>query len=119
MRWIDSEKPWPPVVEKQIVQDSIIKISAKPDPRNHKDIKYYVIYKYAVESHTELFGNVPRYISKFIVSPEGFELTDTLSSGQFSYRYVVTTVGKNNNESDLSEIAILVQPDGKWQFYKP
>ena len=119
MRWIDNEKPWPPVVDKQIIQDSIIKISARPDSRNNKDIKYYVVYKYAVESHTELFGNVPRYISRFMVSPGGFELTDTLSSGQFSYRYVVTTVGKNNNESDLSEIAILVQPDGKWQFYKP
>ncbi|HEX7844568.1 MAG TPA: family 10 glycosylhydrolase [Chitinophagaceae bacterium] len=118
MRWIDNEKPWPPIVEKTI-RDSAIQFKVVPDPRNRVPIKYYVVYKYAVESHTELFGNVPKYISKFHMTPEGFTFTDTLSSKQFSYRYVVTAVGKNNNESDLSEIAILIQPDGKWQFYNP
>ncbi len=118
MRWIDNEKPWPPIVEKTI-KDSLIQFSVKPDPRNLVPIKYYVVYKYAVESHTELFGNVPRYLSKFYTTPDGFNFSDVLSNKQFSYRYVVTAVGKNNNESDLSEIAILIQPDGKWQFYKP
>ena len=73
----------------------------------------------APESNTEPFGNQPRFISKFEMSPDGFSLDDVLSSQHYSYRYVVTAVGKNNNESDLSEIAILVQPDGKWQFYTP
>jgi len=118
MRWIDNEKPWPPIVEKTI-NGSEIQFKVVPDPRNRVPIKYYVVYKYAVESHTELFGNVPKYVSKFYTTPEGFNLTDSLSSKQFSYRYVVTAVGKNNNESDLSEIAILIQPDGKWQFYNP
>jgi len=119
MRWIDNEKPWPPIVEKTITQDSIIQMNVRPDPRNLIDIKYYVIYQYATESHNETFGNVPRYLSKFVVSPDGFEFKDTLSSEHFSYRYVITAVGKNNNESDLSEIAILVQPNGKWSFYNP
>jgi uncharacterized lipoprotein YddW (UPF0748 family) len=118
MRWIDNEKPWPPIVEKTI-NGSEIQFKVVPDPRNRVPIKYYVVYKYAVESHTELFGNVPKYVSKFYTTPEGFNMTDSLSSKQFSYRYVVTAVGKNNNESDLSEIAILIQPDGKWQFYNP
>ncbi len=118
MRWIDNEKPWPPIVEKTI-KDSTIQFTVRPDPRNRVPIKYYVLYKYAVDSHTEVFGNVPRYLSKFYVTPEGFNFTEVLASKQFSYRYVVTAVGKNNNESDLSEIAILVQPDGKWQFYNP
>ena len=48
-----------------------------------------------------------------------FTMNDTLSNKHYSYRYLVTAVGKNNNESDLSEIAILIQPDGKWQFYNP
>ena len=119
MRWLDNEKPWPPLVERKVMKDSVIQLSVKPDPRNHKEIKYFVVYKYAVESHTDLFGNVPRYLSRYITTPEGFEFSDTLSSSQFSYRYLVTAVGKNNNESDLSEVAILVQPDGRWQFYKP
>jgi uncharacterized lipoprotein YddW (UPF0748 family) len=119
MRWIDNEKPWPPIVEKQLVQDSVIKFSVKPDPRNLVDIKYYVVYQYATESHSETFGNIPRYLSKFIMSPEGFQFEDVLSSDHFSYRYVITAVGRNNNESDLSEIAILVQPNGKWAFYNP
>lgn len=91
----------------------------KPDPRNLVAIKYYVVYKYAVDSHTETFGNIPQYMNRVVVKPEGFNLTDTLASSQFSYRYVITAVGKNNNESEMSEIAIVVQPDGKWQFYKP
>ena len=53
------------------------------------------------------------------MKPEGFVLKEALSSKNYSYRYLITSVGKNNNESDLSEIAILVQPGGKWEFYKP
>ena len=119
MRWIDNEKPWAPIVDRVINNDSMITLTVRPDPRNLVPIKYYVIYKYAPESNTEPFGNLPKYISKFMVTPEGFTLNDVLSSQHFSYRYVETAVGKNNNESDLSEIAILVQPDGKWQFYNP
>jgi hypothetical protein len=54
-----------------------------------------------------------------VAEPKGFQLQESLSSEHFSYRYLITAVGKNNNESDLSEIAILVQPGGKWEFYKP
>jgi uncharacterized lipoprotein YddW (UPF0748 family) len=118
MRWIDNEKPWPPIVDKTI-EDSIIQFNVRPDPRNLVDIKYYVIYQYATETHSSTFGNIPRFILKFVMSPEGFQFKDTLSSEHFSYRYVVTAVGRNNNESDLSEIAILVQPNGKWGFYNP
>ena len=119
MRWIDNEKPWAPIVERVITNDSMITLTARPDPRNLVPIKYYVVYKYAPNSNTEPFGNQPQYISRFMMDPDGFTLNDILSSEHFSYRYVVTAVGKNNNESDLSEIAILVQPDGKWQFYNP
>lgn len=118
MRWVDNEKPWAPIVEKKIT-NNIIEFNVKPDPRNLVAIKYYVVYKYAVDSHTETFGNIPQYMNRVVVKPEGFTLTDTLASSQFSYRYVITAVGKNNNESEMSEIAIVVQPDGKWQFYKP
>lgn len=117
MRWVDNEKPWAPIVEKTISNDSVISFSVRPDPRNLVPIKYYVIYKYMPESNSEPFGNLPKYISRMEVSPEGFNFKDTLSAKHFSYRYVITAVSKNNNESDLSEIAILVQPDGKWQFY--
>lgn len=119
MRWIDNEKPWPPIVERTISNDSIIQLTVKPDPRNLVEIKYYVVYQYAADSHNETFGNIPKYLSRFVVKPEGFVLKEPLSSKNYSYRYVITAVGKNNNESDLSEIAILVQPDGKWSFYKP
>ncbi len=119
MRWIDNEKPWPPIVEREIDDDSIIQLKVKPDPRNNVPIKYYVVYQYAADSHSETFGNAPKYISKMITTPEGFKLKESLSSKHFSYRYVITAVGKNNNESDLSEIAILVQPSGKWKFYTP
>lgn len=119
MRWIDNEKPWPPIVERTITNDSIIHLTVRPDPRNNVDIKYYVVYQYAADSHNETFGNVPKYISRFVTIPAGFELKEALSSNNFSYRYVITAVGKNNNESDLSEIAILVQPNGKWNFYNP
>ena len=119
MRWIDNEKPWPPIVDRKIVDDSVIQLTVRPDPRNRVDIKYYVVYQYGADSHTETFGNSPKYISRFVTLPEGFQLKETLSPEHFSYRYVITAVSKNNNESDLSEIAILVQPDGKWQFYNP
>ena len=119
MRWIDNEKPWAPIVDRTINNDSMITLTVRPDPRNLVPIKYYVVYKYAPETNTEPFGNQPKFISKFMMTPDGFSLNDILSSAHFSYRYVVTAVGKNNNESDLSEIAILVQPDGKWQFYNP
>lgn len=119
MRWIDNEKPWPPIVEKKIVDDSTIQLNVRPDPRNHREIKYYVVYQYAADSHGETFGNQPKYLSKIVPMPEGFQLKESLSSRHYSYRYVITAVGKNNNESELSEIAILVQPDGKWQFYAP
>ncbi|MFZ1313515.1 MAG: family 10 glycosylhydrolase [Chitinophagaceae bacterium] len=120
MRWIDNEKPWPPIVERSITNDSIIQLDVRPDPRNRVEIKYYVVYQYAADSHNETFGNVPRYISKFVTMPAGFQLKEPLSSKHFSYRYVITAVGRNNNESELSEIAILVQPGGsKWSFYNP
>jgi hypothetical protein len=119
MRWIDNEKPWPPIVTRSITNDSVIQLDVKPDPRNRIEIKYYVVYQYAADSHSETFGNVPRYISKFITKPEGFQLKEPLSSAHFSYRYVITAVGKNNNESEMSEIAIVVQPGGKWNFYMP
>lgn len=120
MRWIDNEKPWPPIVERSIINDSIIQLDVKPDPRNSVEIKYYVVYQYAADSHTETFGNIPKYLSKIVVKPEGFQLKEILSSVHFSYRYVITAVGRNNNESELSEIAILVQPGGsKWSFYTP
>ena len=48
-----------------------------------------------------------------------YTIKEALSSNHFSYRYVITAVGKNNNESEMSEIAILVQPGGKWGFYNP
>jgi hypothetical protein len=119
MRWIDNEKPWPPIVERTITNDSVIQLNVKPDPRNRVEIKYYVVYQYAADSHSETFGNSPKYLTKFVPEPRGFKLKETLSSQHFSYRYVITAVGRNNNESDLSEIAILVQPGGKWEFYKP
>jgi uncharacterized lipoprotein YddW (UPF0748 family) len=117
MRWIDNEKPWPPIVERSIIGDTAIQLIVKPDPRNRVEIKYFVVYQFATDSNSEPFGNVPKFISKFVPSPQGFKFTEALSSKHFSYRYLVTAVGRNNNESDLSEIAILVQPDGKWQFY--
>ena len=119
MRWIDNEKPWPPIVEKTITQDSLIQLTVKPDPRNRVEIKYYVVYQYAADSHSETFGNIPKYISRLVTTPAGFTFKEPLSSDHFSYRYLITAVGKNNNESDLSEIAILVKPGGKWDFYKP
>jgi uncharacterized lipoprotein YddW (UPF0748 family) len=119
MRWIDNEKPWAPIVDRTITNDSMLRLTVRPDPRNLIPIKYYVVYKYAPETHGETFGNQPKYISRFMMSPDGFTLDEILSSQHYSYRYVVTAVGRNNNESDLSEIAILVQPDGKWQFYTP
>ncbi|HEX5655428.1 MAG TPA: family 10 glycosylhydrolase [Chitinophagaceae bacterium] len=119
MRWIDNEKPWAPLVEKTLTRDSVISFSVKPDPRNLIPIKYYVVYKYAPQADTEPFGNQPKFISRFVMQPDGFTMTDTLASRDYSYRYLITAVGKNNLESELSEIAILVQPDGKWQFYKP
>lgn len=117
MRWIDNEKPWPPIVERSISDDSMLHLKVKPDPRNLVEIKYYVVYQYPMESQQETFGNIPKYLSKIIASPAGFEFTDNLSSQHNSYRYVVTAVGRNNNESDLSETAILIQPGGKWSFY--
>lgn len=119
MRWIDNEKPWAPIVEKTVTNDSIINFTVKPDPRNLVPIKYYVIYKYTPQSNNEPFGNQPQHLWRQMVTPDGFQLSDVLSSQHYSYRYVITAVGKNNNESDMSEIAILVQPDGKWQFYRP
>lgn len=119
MRWLDNEKPWPPIVERTITNDSIIQLTVRPDPRNHREIKYYVVYQFAADSHTETFGNIPKFISRIVTEPAGFQLKEALSSQHFSYRYLITAVGKNNNESDLSEIAILVQPGGKWEFYKP
>jgi len=119
MRWLDNEKPWPPIVERTISNDSIVQLIVKPDPRNRVEIKYYVVYQFATDSHSEPFGNVPKFISRFVSVPGGFKLTEPLSSENFSYRYLITAVGKNNNESDLSEIAILVQPGGKWSFYNP
>lgn len=119
MRWIEDEKPWPPIVERSIVNDSIIQLSVKPDPRNHIEIKYYVVYQYAADSHEETFGNIPKFISRIVTEPAGFKFSEPLSSQHFSYRYVITAVGKNNNESEMSEIAIVVQPGGKWNFYKP
>jgi len=117
MRWIDNEKPWPPIVERTITNDSVIQLTVKPDPRNLVEIKYYVVYQYAADADNETFGNVPKYISRFVTTPEGFKLNENLSSKHYSYRYLVTAVGRNNNESDLSEIAIVVKPDGKWSFY--
>ncbi len=119
MRWIDKEKPWPPIVERTITNDSIIQLTVKPDPRNLVEIKYYVVYQYAANAESETFGNIPEYISQFVIKPEGFVLKESLSSKNYSYRYVITSVGKNNNESEMSEIAILVQPGGKWEFYAP
>lgn len=119
MRWIDNEKPWPPIVDRKITDDSIIQLNVRPDPRNRVEIKYYVVYQYAADSHGETFGNQPKYLTKIVTMPQGFQLKEALSADHFSYRYVITAVGKNNNESELSEIAILVQPDGKWQFYAP
>jgi uncharacterized lipoprotein YddW (UPF0748 family) len=119
MQWIDMEKPLPPFVEKKITHDSMLILNVKPDPENKVPVKYYVVYQYPVDSKSVAFGNSPKYLSKIMVKPEGFVLKETLPSMYSSYRYSITAVGKNNNESDISEVAILVQPDGKWNFYTP
>ena len=117
MRWIDNEKPWPPIAEKKLINDSLIQITGRADPRNKVSIKFFVIYKMALESHSVLFGKQPEFISKIIVAATNFQFTDTLLSSHFSYRYLVTAVSQNNNESDLSKIATLVHPRKKWRFY--
>ena len=117
MRWIDNEKPWPPIVERKIADDSVIKLTVIPDPRNNIPIKYYVVYQFATDSNSDTFGNIPKFISRIVTEPKGFEFKEVLSSKNKSYRYLITAVGKNNNESDLSEIAMVVQPNGKWNFY--
>lgn len=117
MRWLDNEKPWPPIVEKSIKNDSILHITVKPDPRNLVKIKYYVVYRHETSSHDEKFGNQPQYINRIVPQPDGFSFDEVLPSSRHSCRYLITAVGKNNNESDLSEIAILEKSGGKWQFY--
>lgn len=118
MSWVDREKPWAPMLEKTIVNDSILQVTGKEDPRNNLPIKYYVIYKTAVSSHAERFGtHSPVHIYKIIVSPDEFSFQDTLSSKNYSYRYLVTAVGRNNNESEVSEMIILEQSERKWRFY--
>jgi len=118
MGWIDRDKPWPPIVDKSIINDSVLHLSAIADPRNHVPVKYFVIYKLTASTNAERFGtSSPRNIYRIIVASEKFEFSDTLLSKNFSYRYLITAVGKNNNESDVSEMAILVQPNGRWKFY--
>ncbi len=78
-----------------------------------------MVYQFAANSESETFGNIPKYISRFVTIPDGFSFEEPLSNKNYSYRYLITAVGRNNNESDLSEIAILVQPGGKWSFYNP
>ena len=118
MNWIDREKPWAPITEKTIVNDSVLHVRGKVDPRNNVPIKYFVVYKIAASSDTVRFGtDNPEYIYRIIMAADSFEFSDTLSSKQYSYRYLITAVGRNNNESEVSEMAVLVQPDGKWKFY--
>jgi uncharacterized lipoprotein YddW (UPF0748 family) len=119
MPWIDNKKPWPPIVESKITNDSVIQLMVKPDPRNRVEIKYYVVYQYNDESNSEYPGNSPKYFSKIVSEPGGFKFKETLSSQNFSCRYVITAVGKNNNESDLSEMAVLIQSGGKWSLSMP
>jgi uncharacterized lipoprotein YddW (UPF0748 family) len=119
MSWIDNEKPLPPVVERTISNDSVMQLSVKPKPGNHVEIKYYVVYKYADNADSGSVGNSPKYIFKIEPSPGGFQLKETLSSQHFSYHYLITAVGRNNNESGPGEITILLKPDGKWEFYFP
>lgn len=117
MSWIDREKPWAPIIEKTI-QGSDLKITIKTDPRNHVPIKYFVVYRGIVSSKTEKFGNQnASSIYKILVASDKIEFTEKLSSKNYSYRYLITAVGKNNNESEVSEMAVLVQPGGKWEFY--
>jgi uncharacterized lipoprotein YddW (UPF0748 family) len=117
MTWLASEKPLAPLVEKKITRDSIVQLTIKPDPHNTVDIKYYVVYQYIADSRNETFGPVPMTISRIVPKPEGFELKESLSSGHFSYRYLITAVGKNNAESEINGTAIAFERGkGKWSI---
>ena len=119
MKWIDAEKPMAPIVEKLLINDTTVQLTVKPDAKNNVDIKYYVLYKYSMDAHPEAFGNAPKNISKIMTDPKGFIIKETIPTQHSSYRYVVTAVGFNNIESEISEVALIAQPGGKWNFYLP
>jgi hypothetical protein len=118
MKWISSEKPAMPLVDKTIIQDSTMDLKIKPDPKNNVPVRFYIVYQFIAnrQSHAS-FDVLPEYISRFITTPEGFRMNESLSSKNTSYHYLITAVGKNNVESAPVEINLHKVKGDKWAYY--
>lgn len=118
MKWISEEKPKMPVIEKSFVQDSIMELKIKPGLKNDVAIRYYVVYQFIAQPSSSIyFDTKPEYISRFVTTPEGFTMNESLSSNNSSYHYLITAVGKNNVESIAAEINLHLLKNKKWAYY--
>lgn len=118
MQWIDNQKPLPVIAEKEIDDDSILQLKAKPDPKNRVPLKYLALYEYVTISG-EAAGKEILSSTRIFTDNDGFKIKEPLSAKYQSYRYMILAVGKNNIVSALSETTIQKQPGGKWRIYKP
>jgi uncharacterized lipoprotein YddW (UPF0748 family) len=118
MKWISDEKPRMPLIEKTIIADSIMDVRIKADPKNNVPVRYYVVYQYIANPSSNIyFDTKPEFISRFMTTPEGFHMNESLSEKNTSYHYLITAVGKNNIESAPVEINLHRLKNGAWAYY--
>ncbi len=117
MKWISDEKPGKPLVDKTIIQDSIMDLKISFNSKSNVPLRHYIVYQYIANSKSNLYFDVqPEFISRFITTSE-FKMNESLSSNNTSYHYLITAVGKNNVESEPVEINLHKIKGGKWGYY--
>ncbi|MCX8019951.1 MAG: family 10 glycosylhydrolase [Chitinophagaceae bacterium] len=114
--WIDSVKPASPLVEKKIVNDSVLQLEIKQSA-SASNIKYHIVYRFTEGSHQENCALHPKNIVAIFPESGSLHFTDIIPRVSYSCRYYVTAVSRNNMESIPAEIVVIMQPGKKPSFY--
>jgi hypothetical protein len=109
MPWISNQKPAPPALDRLHKKGEEISFRAQVAKSNKTPVKYFVLYRVPAGQPVRDLLNQPSSIYAIKVQPEGFEDKLPLTVDGVRYQYYIAAMGKNNIESELVPVTLLVK----------
>jgi uncharacterized lipoprotein YddW (UPF0748 family) len=109
MPWMVGKAPMAPSVSIVSRKAETIRFTVQPSKENRTAIKYYVLYRFPAGRSLASLSNSSEFIHAIVVKPQGFDQEVSLREGAEQFQFYVSSVGKNNLESDLVPITMLVK----------
>jgi uncharacterized lipoprotein YddW (UPF0748 family) len=109
MPWISHQKPAAPELDRLSKKGDEINFRVRVTKSNKTPVKYFVIYRLPAGQSVRDLLNQPSSIYAIKVQPEGFEDKLSLTVDGVRYQYYIAAMGKNNIESELVPVTLLVK----------